>query len=154
MLTINEQDKFIVQITEHDKLTVQEWTVLYESFKTDKNPDTNALRKFLEAPYTKTFTSADQEMYYHQYMYALTLKLEAITREPSPIEKTMTRSQLYLTDSPLWANDMTSRDIIEIVDAAAWLKHHGTERQILNVFDYIIDMNGKVNYPRLNDLYR
>lgn len=153
MLTINEQDKLIVQITEHDKLTVQEWTALYESFKTDKNPDTNALRKFLEAPYTKTFNNPEREQYHHQYMRALRIKLEALTHEPSPIEKTMTRSQLYSTDSPLWALDMRPRDIIEIIDAVAWLKQYGTERQILNMFDDIIDFNGKVNYPRLNDLY-
>lgn len=153
MLTINEQDKFIVQITEHDKLTVQEWTVLYESFKTDKNPDTNALRKFLEASYTKTFTNAEREHYHHRYMQALRLKLEALTREPTPIEKTMTRSQLYSTDSSLWVLDMRPIDIIKIVETVVWLKHHGTDRQILNMFDDIIDMNGKVNYPRLNDLY-
>ena len=154
MLTINEQDKFIVQITEHDKLTVQEWTVLYESFKTDKNPDTNALQRFLTAPYTKTSTTPERDAYHHAYMNALRIKLESLTCEPSPIEKTMTRSQLYSTDSPLWALDMRPRDIIEIVDAASWLKRYGTERQILNMFDDIIDMNGKVNYPRLNDIYR
>lgn len=154
MLTINEQDKFIVQITEHDKLTVQEWTVLYESFKTDKNPDTNALRKFLEAPYTKVFNNPEHEQYHRQYMRALRIKLEALTHEPSPIEKTMTRSQLYSTDSPLWALDMRPRDIIEIVDAASWLKRYGTERQILNMFDDSIDMNGKVNYVELNKLYQ
>ena len=35
-----------------------------------------------------------------------------------------------------------------------WLKRYGTERQILNMFDYTIDINGNVNYPRLNDIYR
>lgn len=34
------------------------------------------------------------------------------------------------------------------------LKRYGTERQILNMFDYTIDINGNVNYPRLNDIYR
>ena len=154
MLTINEQDKFIVQITEHDKLTVQEWTVLYESFKTDKNPDTNALRKFLEAPYTKTFNNPEHEQYHHQYMRALRIKLEALTHEPSSIEKTMTRSQLYSTDSPLWALDMRPRNIIEILAAVHWLKQYGSDRQILNVFYDIIDCNGNVNYVKLNKLHQ
>lgn len=154
MLTITEHGKFTVQINEHSKLTVQEWNVLYESFKTTKTPDVDTLRQFLAAPYTKVFKQADREHYHHQYMQALRVKLEALTTKPSSIEKTMTRSQLYSTDSPLWVLDMRPRDIIEIVDAVSWLKRYGTERQILNMFDYTIDINGNVNYPRLNDIYR
>ena len=66
----------------------------------------------------------------------------------------MTRSQLYLTDSPLWAVDMRPRDIIEILAAVHWLKSYGSDKQILNMFDDIIDFNGNVNYPRLNDIYQ
>ena len=137
-----------------NSLTVQEWAVLYETFKTEKNPDTDVLQQFLKAAYTKTFTNHEREKWHHDYMDALRLKLKAMTTEPSTIEKTMTRSQLYLTDSPLWALDVTPRGIIEIVDAVAWLKRYGSDRQILNMFDYTIDINGNVNYPRLNDIYR
>lgn len=137
-----------------NNLMAQEWTTLYETFKTKKNPDTDVLQRFLDAKYTKKSITPERDAYHYAYMRALRVKLEALTQEPSPIEKTMTRSQLYLTDSPLWALDMTPRDIIEIVDAVAWLKRYGTERQILNMFDDIIDFNGKVNYPRLNDIYR
>lgn len=137
-----------------NNLMAQEWTTLYETFKTKKNPDTDVLQRFLDAKYTKKSTTPDRDAYHYAYMRALRVKLEALTQEPSPIEKTMTRSQLYLTDSPLWALDMIPRDIIEIIDAVAWLKRYGTERQILNMFDDIIDFNGKVNYPRLNDIYR
>lgn len=138
----------------NSKMTVQEWTILYNELKTKKNPDTDVLRRFLDATYTKVFNNPEHEQYHCQYMRALRIKLEALTHEPSPIEKTMTRSQLYLTDSALWALGMRPRDIIEIIDAVVWLKQYGTERQILNMFDDIIDMNGKVNYPRLNDLHR
>ena len=137
-----------------NNLTVQEWAVLYETFKTEKNPDTDVLQQFLKATYTKTFTNPEREKWHHDYMDALRLKLKAMTTEPSPMEKTMTRSQLYLTDSPLWALDITPRDIIEIVDAVAWLKRYGSDRQILNMFNYTIDINGNVNYQRLNDIYR
>lgn len=137
-----------------NNLMAQEWTTLYETFKTKKNPDTDVLQRFLDAKYTKKSTTPDRDAYHYAYMRALRVKLESLTHEPSPIEKTMTRSQLYLTDSPLWALDMTPRDIIEIVDAVSWLKRYGTERQILNMFDYTIDINGNVNYPRLNDIYR
>jgi hypothetical protein len=61
-------------------LTVQEWTVLYETFKTEKNPDTDVLRRFLDAPYNKTFTSPERDKWYHDYMYALRIKLESLTK--------------------------------------------------------------------------
>ena len=141
-------------ITNHNKLTSQEWNALYISLKTTKKPDTNALKQFLEAPYKKVFTSADSEVYHYQYMDALHLKLEALTKEPTPIEKTMTRSQLYLTNNPLWTNNMKPKDIIEIIAAVPWLKNYGTKNEISNMFDKIIDFNGNVNYLKLNELYR
>lgn len=137
-----------------NNLTVQEWTVLYESFKMAKNPNTELLQRFFASTYTKVFTNPEREKYHQKYMHALQVKLEALTTEPSPIEKTMTRSQLYLTDSPLWAVDMRPRDIIEILAAVHWLKSYGSDKQILNMFDDIIDFNGNVNYPRLNDIYQ
>ena len=115
MLTITEHGKFTVQINEHSKLTVQEWNVLYESFKTTKTPDVEALRQFLDAPYTKVFKQADREHYHHQYMQALRVKLEALTTKPSSIEKTMTRSQLFLTNNPLWAIDIKPRNQIAMI---------------------------------------
>ena len=138
----------------NNKLTVQEWTTLYEEFKMARNPDTEALRKFLEAPYTKTFTSSDREHYHHQYMQALRLKLEALTTKPSSIEKTMTRSQLFLTNNPLWAIDIKPRHIIEIIAAVTWLKQHEQTDYSSYIFDNVIDMNGNVNYVKLNKLYR
>lgn len=135
-------------------LTVQEWTALYETFKTKKNPNVEALRQFLAAPYKKVFKQADKEHYHHQYMQALRVKLEALTTKPSSIEKTMTCSQLFLTNNPLWAVDMRPRDIIEILAAVHWLKSYGSDKQILNMFDDIINFDGTVNYPRLNDIYQ
>lgn len=130
----------------NSKLTVQEWTALYEEFKMVKNPDTNALRQFLESPYRKTFTSAEREHYHHRYMQALRLKLEALTKKPSSIEKTMTRSQLFLTDSPIWAIDIKPRNIIEILEAVTWLKQHEQTDYSSYIFDTVIDFDGNVNY--------
>lgn len=141
-------------ITNHDKLTSQEWNALYASLMTERKPDANALKQFLNAPYKKVFTQADSEQYHYNYIKALQLKLETLTKEPTPIEKTMTRSQLYLTNNPLWTNNMRPKDIIEIIAAVPWLKNYGTENQITNMFDKIIDFNGNVNYLKLNELYR
>ena len=141
-------------ITNHNKLTSQEWNALYDSLMTEKKPDTNALKQFLEAPYKKVFTQTDSEQYHYNYINALQLKLKALTKEPSPIEKTMTRSQLYLTNNPLWTNNMSPKDIIEIISKSQWLKNYGTQNQITNMFDKIIDFNGNVNYLKLNKLYQ
>lgn len=137
-----------------NNLTVQEWTALYETFKTTKNPDVEALRQFLAAPYTKVFKQADREHYHHQYMQALRVKLEALTTKPSSIEKTMTRSQLYLTNNPLWAIDIRPRNIIEIIAAVTWLKQHEQKDYSSYIFDNVIDRDGNVNYVKLNKLYR
>lgn len=141
-------------ITNYNKLTSQEWNALYDSLMTEKNPNTDTLKQFLDAPYKKVFTQADSEQYHYNYIKALQLKLETLTKEPAPIEKTMTRSQLYLTNNPLWTNNMRPKDIIEIIAAVPWLKNYGTENQITNMFDKIIDFNGDVSYTRLNKLYQ
>ena len=121
---------------------------------TEKNPNTDTLKQFLDAPYKKVFTKADSEQYHYDYIKALQLKLKALTKEPSLIEKTMTRSQLYLINNPLWTNKMKPKDIIEIITTVQWLKNYGTENQITNMFDKIIDFNGDVSYTRLNKLYQ
>lgn len=141
-------------ITNYNKLTSQEWNALYDSLMTEKNPNTDTLKQFLDAPYKKVFTQADSEQYDYNYIKALQLKLETLTKESVPIEKTMTRSQLYLTNNPLWTNNMRPKDIIEIIAAVPWLKNYGTENQITNMFDKIIDFNGNVSYTRLNKLYQ
>ena len=141
-------------ITNYNKLTSQEWNALYDSLMTEKNPNTDTLKQFLDAPYKKVFTQADSEQYHYNYIKALQLKLETLTKEPTPIEKTMTRSQLYLTNNPIWTNNMRPKDIIEIIAAVPWLKNYGTENQITNMFDKIIDFNGNVNYLKLNKLYQ
>lgn len=140
--------------TINNKLTAQEWTALYEEFKMVKNPDTNALRKFLESPYQKTFTCAEREHHHHRYIQALQLKLEALTTKPSSIEKTMTRSQLFLTNNPLWAVDIKPRNIIEILEAVKWLKQHEQTDYSSYIFDNVIGADGAVNYVKLNKLYQ
>lgn len=134
----------------HNKLTVQGWHNLYESLKTIKNPDANVLQQFLKAHYTKTYTDS----YHRLYMQALQLKLDALTKEPSPIEKTMTRSQLYLTDNPLWANNMRPKDILNVLSTIHWLKEHSQKDHTSYIFDKVIDFNGDVNQTLINELYR
>lgn len=43
------------------------------------------------------------------------LKLKSMLHEPTPIELTMTRYQLYLAKSPLWARDLSPDDIYNVL---------------------------------------
>lgn len=52
------------------------------------------------------------DMYFREDME---LKLEAMMHEPTPLELTMTRYQLYLAKSPLWARDLTPDDIYNVL---------------------------------------
>lgn len=52
------------------------------------------------------------DMYFREDME---LKLEAMMHEPTPLELTMTRYQLYLAKSPLWARDLTADDIYTVL---------------------------------------
>lgn len=137
-----------------NKLSRPAWEHLYNLLKSTKNPNIKELQQFLEAPYEKDFEHSDLKQHYQDYMNALQLKLKALANEPNPIEKTMTRSQLFLTNNPLWTNDMAPKDIIEIVGAVDWLKKYGTEHQILNMFDNVINFDGTINYTKLNEIYR
>lgn len=137
-----------------NRLSRPTWEHLYNLLKSTKNPNIKELQQFLEAPYKKDFKRSDLKQHYQDYMNVLQLKLEALTNTPNPIEKTMTRSQLFLTDNPLWTNDMAPKDIIEIIAGIRWLRNYGTEHQINYLLDKTIDFKGNVNYQKLNNLYR
>lgn len=61
--------------------------------------DINVLKAYLK---TEKECSDMEESFRYQ---ALKLKYDALTTIPSTIEKTMTPSQLYSSNSPLWAHD-------------------------------------------------
>lgn len=127
-------------------LTIPQAINLFEEIKSQTHPDIADLKRLVN--FHKAPIGTKDEL------QALDLKYRAITHVPTTIEKTMTRSQLYLTNNPLWTNNMRPKDIIEIIAAVPWLKNYGTENQITNMFDKIIDFNGNVNYLKLNKLYQ
>ena len=137
-----------------NRLSRPTWEHLYNLLKSTKNPNIKELQQFLEAPYKKDFKRSDLKQHYQDYMNVLQLKLEALTNRPNPIEKTMTRSQLFLTDNPLWTNDMAPKDIIEIITAVQWLKQYAQGHHIDYILDEIINFDGAVNYTKLNKIYR
>lgn len=134
-------------------LPPQEWEFLYNELKTVRNPDAEVLQIFLRSPYRKVLNDPERKRYEQDYMDALGLKLDGMTKPVSALEKTMSRSQLYSAGNPLWTIGMRPRDIIEILGTIRWLKRYGP-RSIPYLFDTIIKPDGCVNYPRLNELYQ
>lgn len=70
-------------------------------------PDIEVLKQHIED--LKTIDAA----FYREDME---VKLAALTYEPTPLEMTMTASQLYLAKSPLWALSLTPKDIFYVLD--------------------------------------
>ena len=99
-----------------NNMSQETWKYLYKRLGEIANPQLNALKDFLEAPFQIVFSSTEtQQQYTHDlYMSVLQLKLDGMTKEPSSIEKTMTRAQLFLCDSPLWTLGLRP-DAIKII---------------------------------------
>ena len=55
----------------------------------------------------------------------LMTKYQAMTKAPSTIEKTMSDVQLFESGSPLWATDLTVRQINDVFDARNDLERQG-----------------------------
>lgn len=72
----------------------------------ERDIDIEVLKQHIED--LKTF----DDKYFREDME---LKLEAILYEPTPLELTMTRYQLYLAKSPLWARDLPPEDIYNVI---------------------------------------
>lgn len=69
----------------------------------NKNPTADQLRHLL-----KNDPRIQQKNAYRQ---AIELKLQALTQEPTTIEKTMTAEQLYNANSPFWTNEYDVYDL-------------------------------------------
>lgn len=69
----------------------------------NKNPTADQLRHLL-----KNDPRVQQKDTYRQ---AIELKLQALTQEPTTIEKTMTPKQLYNANSPFWTNEYDVCDL-------------------------------------------
>ena len=70
----------------------------------------DTLKAYLEAE--KEYNDTDESFRYQ----ALKLKYDALTTIPSTIEKTMTPSQLYSSNSPLWAIELDALSIESFLD--------------------------------------
>lgn len=74
----------------------------------DETTNTDCIKIVLEAPVPN---GIDQRK-----LQAIHIMYKAKTSQPSPIEKTMTALQLFQTQSPFWANNLTLNRIESILD--------------------------------------
>ena len=64
-------------------------------------------------------------------------QLQALTADVTPIEKTMTRRQLFESGSPLWVKGINAYFIKVIRQFIERTKQHGAYKAVLEQFDEI-----------------
>ena len=133
-----------------NNMSHETWKSLYKQLGEIANPQLSALKSFLEAPFQMVFTSeeAQQQKSYDQYMSVLQLKLDGLTREPSSIEKTMTRAQLFLCNSPLWTIGLRPDTIKLILSTYRTLKDIGKPDVIAPIITEAITEYGAIDMQR------
>ena len=139
-----------------NNMSRETWKYLYKQLGEIANPQLSALKDFLEAPFQIAFTSEEvqQQKAYDQYMSVLQLKLDGMTKEPSPIEKTMTRAQLFLCDSPLWTNGLRPDTIKTILSTYRTLKDIGKPDVIAPIITEAVTDYGVIDNRRLKEILK
>lgn len=84
-------------------LTIPQATDLFEEVKSQTHPDIADLKRLVG--FHKAPVGTKEEM------QALDLKYHAMTHVPTTIEKTMSPWQLYESNNPLWAVELTARGL-------------------------------------------
>lgn len=74
----------------------------------DETTNTDCIKIVLEAPVPNGINQ--------RKLQAIRIMYKAKTSQPSPIEKTMSLSQLFQSQSPFWANNLTLNRIESILD--------------------------------------
>lgn len=137
-----------------NNMSRETWKYLYKRLGKIANPQLSELKDFLEAPFQMVFsdTEASQKKAYDQYMSVLQLKLDGMTKEPSPIEKTMTRAQLFLCDSPLWTNGLRPVTIKTILAEYNKLKRFQKPELIITIINEAITDYGTADLWKMYDI--
>lgn len=139
-----------------NNMSRETWKYLYKLLGEIANPQLSALKGFLEAPFQIVFTSeeAQQQKAYDQYMSVLQLKLDGLTKEPSPIEKTMDRAQLFLCRNPLWTIELRPVTIKIILAEYHKLKNINKSEIISPIINNAITNYGTIDHRRLTEILK
>lgn len=142
--------------TEHktNNMSRETWKYLYKRLGEIANPQLSALKGFLDAPFEIEFSPVEiqQRKAYNEYMSVMKLKLDGMTSEPSPIEKTMTRAQLFLCDSPLWTIGLRPNTIKTILAEYNKLKRFQKPELIITIINEAITDYGDVDLWKMHDI--
>lgn len=139
-----------------NNMSRETWNYLYKRLGEIANPQLSALKRFLEAPFQIVFTPEESQLQkaYNQYMSVLRLKLDGMSKEPSPIEKTMTRAQLFLCDSPLWTIGVRPDAIKTILSTYRKTKNVGAPDIIVRIINEAITEYGVIDNRRLKEILK
>lgn len=132
------------------------WIRAYKQFNEIANPQKTELKDFLEAPFQVAFSEEEiqEQKAYNQYRSVLQLKLDGLEKEPTSIEKTMTRAQLFLCTSPLWTIGLRPNTIKTIISKYRRLKNMGKADVIVPIVNEAITNYGTINHRVLGNIYR
>lgn len=132
------------------------WIRAYKQFNEIANPQKTELKDFLEAPFQVAFSEEEiqEQKAYNQYRSVLQLKLDGLEKEPTSIEKTMTRAQLFLCTSPLWTIGLRPNTIKTIISKYRRLKNMGKADVIVPIVNEAITNYGTINRRVLGNIYR
>lgn len=146
--------KIIETTPKTNNMPKDEWIHLYKQLNEIANPQPSELKDFLEAPFQMTFleTERRKQKAYNQYISVLQLKLDGMTHEPSAMEKTMTRAQLFLCDSPLWTIGLRPNAIKTILAEYNKLKRFQKPELIITIINEAITDYGTVKLWKMYDI--
>lgn len=132
------------------------WIRAYKQFNEIANPQKTELKDFLEAPFQVAFSEEEiqEQKVYNQYRSVLQLKLDGLEKEPSPIEKTMTRAQLFLCGSPLWTIGLRPNTVKTIISKYRRLANMNKSDVIVPIVNKAITDYGTINHRVLSNIYR
>lgn len=139
-----------------NNMSRETWIHSYKQFNEIANPQKAELKDFLEAPFQMVFSEEEiqERKVYNQYMSVLQLKLDGLEKEPSPIEKTMTRAQLFLCASPLWTIGLRPNTVKTIMSKYLRLANMNKSDAIVRIVNEAITEHGTINYKVLSNIYR
>lgn len=133
-----------------------EWNALYQALQKEANPDPEVLRLFLNIKnpsFTQYFDQHELDVL-NKITQILQLKLDGLTKTPNPIERTMTRSQLILTNNPLWTIELKPYVIEAVINVYQELKKHNKIEYLESILKETLTNKGTFNYKKLNEIYR
>lgn len=88
----------------------------------------------------------DCNYYDRDQIKAIRLKYRALTEAPSTIEKTMSEVQLFESNSPFWATDLTIAQIHDVLEAHEELIQQGYSDFMEYLLTTVREPNYNINY--------